>query len=230
MNGSNRVGVTTSDRGSTMMWVFYWLALKLAGLSPVRITPNNRHHDLTGFAGFLIGGGDNIGAGIYSGDLTLDIEIDLARDALELDILKVSDERNIPVLGVCRGAQMLNAHRGGNLHQDIRKAYRDVPQMWTPLPRKRVMVEQDTLLHRIMRLKAFRANSLHRQSIDRLGKDLCISAVDRYGIVQAVECCRGSRFLLGVQWHPEFMIYRSAQRAIFLAFRDAVCATRVPGC
>jgi putative glutamine amidotransferase len=225
----NKVGVTTSVRGSTMLWLFYWLALKLAGLKPVRIRPNNRSHDLTTFAGFLIGGGDNIGAGIYNGDLTLDIEIDLARDALELDILKVADERGVPVLGVCRGAQLLNAHRGGNLHQDIRKAYQGVPHMWTPLPRKGVTVEPGTLLHRIMKLTAFRANSLHRQSIDRLGQDLCVSAVDRYGIVQAVECCRGPRFMLGVQWHPEFMIYRSAQRAIFLAFRDAVCKN-VPEC
>jgi putative glutamine amidotransferase len=75
--------------------------------------------------------------------------------------------------------------------------------------------------------RGFRANSLHRQSIDRLGNGLRVSAHDRYGIIQAVECKDlTDRFLLGVQWHPEFMIYRSAQRRIFKAFRDAVCAGR----
>lgn len=218
------VGVTTSVQGSTAMWVFYWLALKLAGLKPVRITAESRDFDLERFGGFVIGGGDNIGAEIYKGDLTLDVKIDPARDALELDILNVADKRNIPVLGVCRGAQLLNAHRGGSLHQDIRKVYENVPELWTPLPAKDVTVETGTMLNRIMDKTRFRANALHRQSIDRLGEGLCTSATDSYGIVQAVECCQGSRFLLGVQWHPEFMIYRSAQRAIFGAFRDAVCA------
>lgn len=225
MVNPRKVGVTTSVRGSTLVWWFYWMALKLAGLNPVRLTSRNaHHHDLESFNGFVIGGGDNIGAEIYKGDLTLDVKIDPDRDRLELDVLRAADMRNLPVLGVCRGAQILNAHRGGNLHQDIHVVYKGVPQLWTPLPKKRVTVEEGTSLHRIMGVTRFRANSLHRQSIDRLGKGLRISATDRYGIVQAVECEeREGRFLLGVQWHPEFMIYRAPQRRIFQAFRDAVC-------
>lgn len=228
MSQARKVGVTTSVRGSTTMWVFYWLALRLAGLRPVRLTSANADaHDLTAFNGFVIGGGDNIGAEIYKGDLTLDVKIDPDRDRLELEVLKVAEQAQLPVLGVCRGAQILNAHRGGSLHQDIHSAYENVPRMWTPLPSKQVSVEDGTALHRIMRKTGFRANSLHRQSIDRLGNGLRVSAHDRYGIIQAVECNDlGDRFLLGVQWHPEFMIYRSAQRRIFKAFRDAVCAGR----
>ncbi len=226
MSSVRKVGVTTSVHGSTSMWVFYWLALRLAGLSPVRLTSANAHvHDLDTFNGFVIGGGDNIGAGICQGDLTLDVKIDPDRDLLELAILKAAEERRLPVLGVCRGAQIVNVHRGGSLHQDIHSAYENVPRMWTPLPSKQVTVETGTALHRIMRKTRFRANSLHRQSVDRLGKGLRVSAHDRYGIIQAVECeDLDGRFLLGVQWHPEFMIYRAAQRRIFKAFRDAVCA------
>jgi putative glutamine amidotransferase len=231
MKAARKVGVTTSVRGSTSMWVFYWLALRLAGLVPVRLTSANAHaHDLAAFNGFVVGGGDNIGAEIYKGDLTLDVKIDPDRDRLELAILKAAEERRLPVLGVCRGAQILNVHRGGSLHQDIHSAYENVPRLWTPLPKKHVNVEQGTALHRIMRKTGFRANSLHRQSIDRLGEGLRVSARDRYGIIQAVECEEpGSRFLIGVQWHPEFMIYRAAQRRIFKAFRDAVSAVR-PDC
>jgi putative glutamine amidotransferase len=226
MSTGRTVGVTTSVRGSTTMWVFYWLALRLAGLRPVRLTSANVHtRDMASFNGFVIGGGDNIGAEIYKGDLTLDVEIDPDRDRLELEVLQVAQERSLPVLGVCRGAQILNAHRGGSLHQDIHSAYENVPRMWTPLPLKHVSVEDGTALHRIMRQTRFRANSLHRQSIDRLGEGLRVSARDRYGIIQAVECeHHDERFVLGVQWHPEFMIYRTAQRRIFSAFRDAVCA------
>ena len=226
MSPDRKVGVTTSVRGSTSMWVFYWLALRLAGLRPVRLTSANAStHDLDSFNGFVIGGGDNVGAGIYQGDLTLDVKIDPDRDQLELSVLQVAEERGLPVLGVCRGAQILNVHRGGSLHQDIHSAYENVPRMWTPLPLKSVTVEQGTTLHRIMRKTRFRANSLHRQSVDRLGIGLRVSARDRYGIIQAVECDDlDGRFLVGVQWHPEFMIYRAAQRSIFKAFRDAVCA------
>lgn len=226
MSAGRKVGVSTSVRGSTSMWVFYWLALRLAGLHPVRLTSANAHaQDLSTFNGFVIGGGDNIGAEIYKGDLTLDVKIDPDRDRLELDILQAAQERSLPVLGVCRGAQILNVHRGGSLHQDIHSAYENVPRLWTPLPLKHVTVEQGTALHRIMCQSRFRANSLHRQSIDRLGEGLRVSARDRYGIIQAVEVeDLNGRFLIGVQWHPEFMIYRAAQRRIFKAFRDAVCA------
>jgi putative glutamine amidotransferase len=224
MSKACKVGVTTSLRGSTMMWIFYWLALKLVGLIPVRITASDQgRHDLDSFSGFVIGGGDNIGAQIYRGDITLDVKIDPDRDALELKVLQIAEERGMPVLGVCRGAQILNVHRGGNLHQDIQSAYDGVPQMWTPLPKKRVTIEPGSALHQIMKITRFRANSLHRQSINRLGRGLKISATDRYGIVQAVEYEKpDERFLLGVQWHPEFMIYRSSQRRIFNAFKDAV--------
>lgn len=231
MSNALRVGVTTSVRGSNMMWLFYWLALRLAGLRPVRLTFQTPHrHNLDSFNGFVIGGGDNVGAEIYQGDITLDVKTDPERDRLELEVLRVAEKHGLPVLGVCRGAQIVNVHRGGSLHQDIHVAYDNVPRIWTPLPKKSVTVEKDTALYRIMRVTRFRANSLHHQSIDRLGSGLRVSATDRYGIVQAVECDDANgRFLLGVQWHPEFMIYRSSQRRIFSAFKHAVCADNM-GC
>lgn len=212
------------------MWVFYWLALRLTGLKPIRLTSLKPHRqELNSFKGFVIGGGDDVGAEIYDGDITLDVKIDPDRDRLEMEVLDVAQECGLPVLGVCRGAQILNAHRGGSLHQDIHAAYDDVPELWTPLPKKSVTLEHGTELHRIMRVNRFHANSLHRQSIDRLGRGLRVSATDRYGIVQAVECNEvNGQFLLGVQWHPEFMIYRSSQRRIFKAFKDAICNAVFP--
>jgi putative glutamine amidotransferase len=221
MSASPLVGVTTSVRGSTLVWWFYWLALSLAGLRPVRLTAD-AHDGLKELDGLLIGGGDDISAEIYQGEPTLDVRIDPARDRLELEALQAADKRGVPILGVCRGAQMINVYFGGSLHQSIYDAYEQVPRMWSPLPRKLVTVSDQSELKQIMRVRKFRANSLHTQSIDRLGSGLQISASDSYGIVQGIEGY-GNRFLIGVQWHPEFMIYRSAQRRIFSAFRDAVC-------
>ncbi|NRG17654.1 type 1 glutamine amidotransferase [Rhizobiales bacterium] len=215
------VGVTTSLGGGRYMWWFYWLSLRLFGVRPIRLTAPGGAGVLKRLDGLVVGGGDDISAEIYKGEAALDIRIDPARDRLELLALEEAAKRDIPVLGVCRGAQMLNVFEGGTLHQDIRRAYEGVPAMWSPLPRKMVTVEEGSKLSSVMKSRKFRANSLHRQSIDRLGRGLSVCAHDRYGIVQGVED-RTARFRIGVQWHPEFMIYRRAQRRLFQAFARAV--------
>jgi putative glutamine amidotransferase len=214
------VGVTTSAKGRVLWW-FYWLALRFAGIRPVRITAPGDAAVLKILDGLVIGGGDHISAEVYNGAPMLDVQMDPARDRLELDALEFATARDVPVLGVCRGAQMLNVFHGGTLHQDLRQAYDGVPHMWTPLPRKLVRVEAGSRLATIMGRQAFYANSLHRQSIDRLGEGLDVSAGDRYGVVQGIEAPT-ARFRVGVQWHPELMIYRAAQRRLFKAFADAV--------
>jgi putative glutamine amidotransferase len=216
------VGVTTSLAAGRYMWWFYLVALRLAGIRPVRLTVRTDAKIVEKLDGLVIGGGDDIGAEIYGGMPTPDIRIDPARDRLELDALEQASGRDIPVLGICRGAQMLNVFEGGTLHRDIYEVYKNAPRVRSPLPRKQVTLESGSTVSRIMGLESFRANSMHHQSIDRVGSGLSISGRDQYGIVQAIES-NDLRFRLGVQWHPEFMIYRSAQRRLFKAFANAVC-------
>ncbi len=216
-----RIGVTTSRGGGRYMWWFYWIALKLYGAQPVRFVAPLGDADLADFDGFIIGGGDHISPDLYRGDTLLDAKLDPERDAMELAILDHAAPLGIPVLGVCRGAQMINIHKGGNLHQDMRKVFDGVPPMWTPLPSKTVTFEEGSRLGRIHGCDCVRVNSLHHQAIDRTGTNIRIVARDEYGVPQAFEDT-SARFLMGVQWHPEFLLYRKAHRRLFRSFLEAV--------
>ncbi|MEP0234015.1 type 1 glutamine amidotransferase [Roseibium sp.] len=222
----SRIGVTTSRGGGRYMWWFYWLALRLYGAVPVRLLAPLDPSELAGFDGFIIGGGDDISPDLYRGDTLIDARLDPERDAMELAVLDHATPRDIPVLGVCRGAQMINVHKGGNLHQNVREVYADLPPMWTPLPRKTVTFEEPSRLGQIHACDCVRVNSLHNQAIDTTGKNIRIVGRDEFGIPQAFEDT-SARFLMGVQWHPEFLLYRPAHRRLFRAFLAAV---RDPGC
>ena len=214
------IGVTTSSRRGRFMWWFNKVSLWLAGAKPRRITPANNPFDMDAFDGFVLGGGDDISADLYGGELELSVRIDPDRDALERRVLDAALSAGLPVLGVCRGAQMINVFLGGSLHQDIYRAYEGVPRMRTPLPRKTVDLDPGSHLFRIMYRLRFRVNSLHSQSIQRLGKGLAAVAHDEYGIIQAIED-NGRDFLVGVQWHPEFLFWIGRHARLFRALTAA---------
>jgi putative glutamine amidotransferase len=163
-----------------------------------------------------VGGGDDIDAELYGLDLRLGLRIDRERDRLEMAQLERAHARGLPILGVCRGAQILNVFRGGTLHPDIYEAYGDLPPQRTVIPRKRVRVVEDSRLYRVMGLESCRVNSLHHQSIDKLGRDLRAVAWDKYGIVQGIDCETG-QFVIGVQWHPEFVPLNRHHQALYRA-------------
>jgi putative glutamine amidotransferase len=225
MSGRPCIGVTSSLGGGRFMWWFYWLSLSLTlmGGRPVRLVAPVADLDVQRFDGLVIGGGDDIGSEHYQGEPTLDVRIDTARDALELKLLQKAAPLGIPVLGVCRGARMLNVFHGGSLHRDLRMVYAGMPKMWTPLPRKYVQLTEGTALAKIMGLETLKVNSLHNQAVDRLGKGLRVAGRDEFGVIQAIED-QSARFRIGVQWHPEFLIYRRRHRRLFASFVEAVRA------
>jgi putative glutamine amidotransferase len=146
---------------------------------------------------------------------------DAARDALEMALIDGAIRRRLPVLGICRGNQLLNVYFGGSLHQDLNGFYVEDPETRSILPRKRVLVTNGT--HLAIGLAcdpctdgAVRVNALHRQAIHRLGQGLRAAARDRNGIVQAVEH-ETLPFVLGVQWHPEYLPQVRGQRRLFQA-------------
>jgi putative glutamine amidotransferase len=218
-----RIGVTSSLGGGRYMWWFYWLSMRLFGEHPIRLVAPGGEAALDGLDGLIIGGGDDISVELYDGELTIDVQFDAARDQLELKALDYAAKRDLPVLGVCRGAQMLNVFYGGTLHQDVYKVYAGLPRRWTPLPARHVTIAHHSLLHRVLGVDHLHVNSLHTQSVDKLGAGLEVTARDRHDVVQAVED-PSAFFRVGVQWHPEFMIYRSSQRRLFRAFVHAVDA------
>ncbi len=138
------------------------------------------------------------------------------RDTLERDLIGAALARKLPVLGICRGMQLLNVAAGGSLHQDIEGFYEEHPAIRSVLPRKRIEIDTNSRLARILVTTRLQVNALHSQAIDRLGDGLAVSAREPSGVVQAIEQ-RGSEFTLGVQWHPEYLPQRPEQRALFRA-------------
>lgn len=172
-----------------------------------------------GLDGLLVSGGNDLSPALYGGEET-HARIDPARDQHELEALELADARQWPVLGICRGSQLLNVAAGGNLHPDINHMRRRTSKRPHLMPRKLVMIERSSQLASITRHVVVRVNSLHHQAVDRLGDGFDVVARDRDGIVQAIERPAGP-FRLGVQWHPEYLPCLAAQRRLFRALVDA---------
>ena len=225
MTGSPLIGVTAARRGGWWMWTFNRLSLALAGARALRISPD-RPAPIESLDGLLVGGGDDIGVSLYHYMAEPSVAVDEERDAIERRMVHEAHERSMPVLGVCRGAQMINVAFGGSLHTDIYDVYAKLPRLRTVLPRKRVRVTRDSRLARLMGDEALMVNALHHQSIDRLGEGLAAVAWDKHGIVQGIEASDPKAFCFGVQWHPEFLVFRKSHRALFKALSKAAAAYR----
>ncbi len=142
--------------------------------------------------------------------------LDQARDALERHLITEARDRGLPLLGICRGMQLLNVAAGGTLHQDLGGFYEERPAIRSVLPRKQIEIKNESRLARILAVTRVRVNALHSQAIDSLGQGMMACAHEDSGVVQAIEQT-GSAFALGVQWHPEYLPQRPEQRALFQA-------------
>ncbi len=140
--------------------------------------------------------------------------LDLGRDRLEQALLARAVERDLPILAICRGAQLLNVHFGGTLFAELDTFYEETPAIRTVLPRKEVTIDPQSRLARLLRTTSCRVNSLHRQAIRSVGEGLAIVARETSGVVQAIEQT-DHRFRIGVQWHPEYIPQHRRQRGLF---------------
>ena len=222
-----RIGVTTSRRSGWRVFPLVAFNLWLAGGRGVR-WDTARPADIAAVDGLIVGGGDDISPDLYEGQLVATARLDPARDALERRLVLAALAAGKPVLGICRGAQMLNVALGGSLHQDAYAVHAGSRFRWTVLPRKRVEVGADTLLARVTGTAPMQVNALHTQAVDRLAPGLRVSARDEGGMVQAIERI-ADPFALGVQWHPEHLVYAARQRALFAALVAAARAGPATG-
>jgi len=142
------------------------------------------------------------------------------RTDFEWRITRGALDRDMPLLGICGGQQLLNVVLGGNLIQHIPDEVANALAHEQPNPRDEpghpVAVAEGTLLHRIAGTTALSVNSAHHQSVRDVGDGVVIDARAPDGVIEGIEA-PAYRFCLGVQWHPEFSI-DPADSKIFNAF------------
>ncbi len=193
------------------------------------------------------------------------ISVDQARDNLEWKLLRDAIAAGIPVLGICRGAQLINVFHEGTLYQDLATYYRERPNISTIYPRKEVRLDPESRLFEIFGDEKIRVNSLHNQAVKKTGKGIVVVARETAGnkgssangatdsqtgksadgekpgngretagdgreiagepsekqpagagpgVAQAIER-RDHEFMIGVQWHPEYLPQVRSQRRLF---------------
>jgi putative glutamine amidotransferase len=197
---------------------------------PFTSDPTLRRRLLEGLDGLLLtGSGPDLPPRLYGERQRFPYRVmSRERYEFELEMARLAAGVGLPVLGICGGMQAINVALGGSLVQDIPS------QIPTALPHRAagpatrrahpVQVAPHSLLRRITRGPRILVNSSHHQAIKRLAPSLVASATAPDGVIEAVEANEASRhpFLLGVQWHPEFLYDRDdVQRRLFRAFLRA---------
>lgn len=222
--------ITHSKKMSLTMQCCFKLAILLAGGKPHFISAEDKIKH-PAFDGLILSGGIDVDPHLYQHERKPNYPYDFERDQLEITLLKRAEEEQKPVLGICRGAQLINVARDGTLYFDIFKAYEKLHyphHLWGYIFfRKQMTIETDSLLYKIFKTNLTTVNSLHSQAVHILGKDLIITAKDGRDIVQGIEKPT-SPFYVGVQFHPEFLIYRKEMRRLFTVFVESCDKTRIP--
>jgi gamma-glutamyl-gamma-aminobutyrate hydrolase PuuD len=171
---------------------------------------------LDGVDGLCLAGGSDVDPALYgAARLPLTEPPDPDRDLLESALLRDALARNLPVLAICRGLQLLNAVLGGTLDQHIEghdhHKLRDAHE---------IRIAPGSRLERILGTQDYVVNSRHHQAAAKLARGLLLAATAPDGVVEALEI-PGKRFVLAVQWHPEGRT-DGDDAMIFRAFRDAM--------
>jgi putative glutamine amidotransferase len=173
--------------------------------------------------GILLSGGGDLQPSTYGVTTSVALmDVDPQRDALELTLARWALEDGKPVLGICRGQQVLNVAGGGTLIPDIASAR---PEALDHRGEARephalghaVRVEADSYLAKLGTPEELEVNSSHHQAVDRLARGWRVSAVAPDGIIEAIEA-PGHPFALAVQWHPERLGARADAAALFATF------------
>lgn len=233
------VGLTVSQiakkhgQKANLMFTAYTEAIRGAGGSPVLI-PNEYPLDATCLEtlrdvlhGIVLTGGGDIDPALYQAEPDPYAgNIVEARDRLEKALVELAIRTDWPLLGICRGQQMLNAALGGTLYTHIPQQYNTTivhsqPESMTPdYLVHDVEIIPASRLGSIITTRKIRVNSRHHQAVKDLAPSLIVTARASDGLIEGIEL-PDHPFCLGVQWHPESLQTMEEQRNIFSAFITA---------
>ena len=168
---------------------------------------------LEGMDGLLLSGGSDLDPGYYGEKPVPELGVTIPeRDVFEMALLEHALRRKIPILGICRGMQVLNVALGGTLYQDLPSqmdhkvllGHRQETPKWQPT--HEVEVDGGSKVAEILGAKELKVNSYHHQAIKELASELVAVAHAPDGVIEAVESGDLSkRWVIGVQWHAEAM-------------------------
>ena len=180
--------------------------------------------------GVLFSGGDDVNPASYGEDQRWECgDVCPMRDDFEIQLLKVLVEKypEKPILGICRGAQILNVAMGGTLYQDLRSqvpgCIRHQQKQISAYASHRAMLEAGSRLHAIYGCTEVMVNSFHHQAVKDVGNDLVITARAADGVVEGFEK-PDHPYFVAVQWHPERQVegpHHPEHKPLFQSFVDA---------
>lgn len=190
----------------------YVISVEQAGAVPV-ILPVVKEHEileeqLEGLDGLILSGGTDIDPAFYGEQPTPQCGyIKPEVDAYSISLAKAAVEKKIPVLGICKGNQVINVAFGGSLYQDIPSSFQS-PYQHSQLAERRypthyITTRKDSFLYEVLGERP-RVNSFHHQSVKDVAEGFFISAKADDGVVEGIQKSEGS-FVCGVQFHPEMM-------------------------
>jgi gamma-glutamyl-gamma-aminobutyrate hydrolase PuuD len=197
-----------------------------AGAVPLLLSPTTHVDDvLDRIDALVLQGGGDVHPEYYGQELHPETNtLDRRRDEFELALLARARERDLPVLGICRGIQLVNVGYGGTLVQhlaDVTGVDHEQTGTWDALAHS-ITVASDSRLALVLDATTLEVNSVHHQAVDRLGAGLRAVAWASDGVVEAIEHEKDS--VLAVQWHPEWTgsVDWERQRRLFEALVDQV--------
>ena len=197
----------------------YFKALVAAGAKPEELQLVNprdaRHARAEDFDGILFAGGQDVDPQFYGEETKFDtVEVDRARDEFEMEMLDRALDLRLPILGICRGIQMINVKFGGTLYQELAEEMNGGHRQEgnrSAVTHGVTVTDPDSKLGEIFS-GSCRVNTLHHQAVKRLGRGLKVTAHSEDGLVEAVESADDYPFLMAVQWHPEELVAEHAEQ------------------
>lgn len=227
------IGITSSmGNGAIRLGKYYFDAIWAAGGVPVGLPYTGCAADAKKFAesgifdGILFSGGVDVDPHRYGEEITgANVEVSAERDEFELTLAELIKNTDLPILGICRGIQLMNVAFGGSLWQDIPGHKQEEGGSFHE---RHANVVPGTLLRELVGHDDIFTNSFHHQAVKVPAPGFIVAARADDGTIEAIEpAVRTDRFILGVQWHPErFHDIDSTSGNIFRAFVNAAAGKR----
>jgi putative glutamine amidotransferase len=191
----------------------YCEALEEAGAAPVLLPLSMNKDVIDAYVetcdGLMVTGGPDLDAACYGeNNMPYNGELSPYRDFMELELIKKAALSNKPILGICRGMQVINVAMGGTLYQDIHAQIKDrelikhsqsAPRWYST---HNIDIKEGSFIYKSFKSRKASVNSFHHQAVKAIASGFDATAWSEDGIVEGIEYIKGS-FIVGVQWHPE---------------------------